>query len=157
MTGCTESGVSLIYQELDQTIERLVPEVEALVARAADDGTVAAEHEEGGYVITTPLRFPDAIGRGRLVARLFRYRDTVRLDVEIDHNRRFAKPDGTASDRRCFFNDFVATTTLVPGTSELSTDFKRQVIAGVRAARDALQRHNRTHTEPWNQVKVVGA
>lgn len=157
MTGCTESSLGLIYQELDQTIERLVPTVEALIARAANDEAVQSEPVEGGVTITTPLRFPDAIGRGQLVAKLFRYRDTVRLDIEVMHNRYFAKRDGTPSERRCFLNDFVAATALPAGAQELRTEFRRQVIAGVRAARDAVQRHNRAHQEPWNQVRVAAA
>lgn len=157
MTGCMESSVGLIYQELDQTIERLVPAVEALLSRAANDEAVRSEPVEGGVTITTSLHFPDAIGRGQLVAKLFRYRDAVRLDIEIAHNRHFAKPGGKPSDRRCFLNDFVATTKVAVGTQDLAADFRRQVIAGVRAARHAVQRHNRTHTEPWNQVKVVAA
>ncbi len=157
MNGCTESSVGLIFQELDQTIERLVPAVEALVSRAAHDEAVQIESGEGVVSIATPLRFPDGIGRGRIVGKLFRYRDAVRLDIEVVHNRFFAKPDGTASDRRCFLNDFIATTTMAAGSADLQTEFRRQVIGGVRAARDAVQRHNHAHSEPWNQVRVVAA
>jgi hypothetical protein len=86
---------------------------------------------------------------------LFRWRESVRLDIEIVHNRAFAKPDGSASDRSCFLNDFTASTRLETGTEELPADFQREVIAGVSAARDAVQRYNRVNQAPWSRVRVA--
>ncbi len=90
-----------------------------------------------------------------MVARLFRYRDTVRLDVEIVHNRMLASPNGGTSERRCYLNDFVASITLPAGSEQIPMDFTRSVLRGVRNARDAVQRHNREQSAPWNQLKVV--
>ncbi|MGD2136404.1 MAG: hypothetical protein PVF27_09595, partial [Gemmatimonadales bacterium] len=114
MNGCIESSPLVAYQELDQMVDALLPSVEVLLRRIADDASVVTEPDEGGYRCAVPLRFPDGIGRGLAVARLFRYRDTVRLDVELEHNRVLAKPDGTPSERRCYLNDYVASTTLPP-------------------------------------------
>ena len=66
------------------------------------------------------------------------YRDLVRVDVEVVHNRMFAKADGSPSDRRCYMNDFVATVTVPPETEQLPPDFERSVLRGVRAARHVL-------------------
>ncbi len=157
MTGCVESQSSLLYKELDETIDRLVPVVEEMFQRFGTSDQISSEPHGAGVMVTLPMSFPDGIGRGEIVARLFRYRDAVRLDVEIDHNRVFTEPDGSASDRRCFFNDFVASVRLDAGSDSIPMDFKRRVIAGINAARDAVQRYNRAHPEPWNEVKVVAA
>lgn len=157
MTGLVESQSSTKYRELDETIERLAPVVEELLQRFGPAERLHSEAYGSGIMITMPIRFPDGIGQGDVVARLFRYRDAVRLDIEIEHNRVFTKPDGSASERRCFFNDFVASVRLDSGTDEVPNAFRRRVIAGVSAAKDAVQRYNRTHPEPWNEVKVVAA
>lgn len=155
MTGCTDSSVGLIYRELDETIVSLTPQVEALLQPIAPDQAVSRESDDSGWRFAVPLQFPDGIGNGVVVARLFRYRDRVRLDVEIVHDRMLARPDGTPSDRRCYLNDFVATARLVAGTEEITADFRRSVLRGVKLARDAVQRHNREETAPWNQIHVV--
>jgi hypothetical protein len=155
MTGCTDSSVGLIYRELEETIASLTPQVEAMLQPIAPDETVSRESDDAGSRFAVPLRFPDGIGSGIVVARMFRYRDSVRLDVEIVHDRMLARPDGTPSDRRCYMNDFVASIALAPGTDEIPTDFRRSVLRGVKLASDAVQRHNREETAPWNQVHVV--
>ena len=155
MTGCTDSSVGLIYRELDETIASLTAQVEAMLQPIAPDQAVSRESEEGGCRFAIPLRFPDGIGNGVVVARLFRYRDSVRLDVEIVHDRMLARPDGTPSDRRCYLNDFVASVALDAGTEEVSADFRRSVLRGVKLAREAVQRHNREETAPWNQIHPV--
>jgi hypothetical protein len=157
MTGCVESGNSVLFRELDATIEELAPAVEDLLQRAGPAEQIRSDAGEGGIKYAMPVHFPDGIGQGQLVARLFRYREAVRLDVELEHNRVFTRPDGGASDRRCFFNDFVASITLPAGTRELSVDFRRRVLSGLHAAREAVQRYNRKHPEPWNAVKVVAS
>ena len=154
MTGCTDSGLNLLQRTLDETIESLVPQLESLLQTLAPAETVSCGPEDSGYKLTVPLAFPDGIGRGQVVARVFRYRDHVRLDVEIAHTRMFARPDGSPSDRRCFLNDFVASARIQP-KGELPPEFRRYAVAGVHAARDAVQRHNRAQTAPWNQVHVV--
>jgi hypothetical protein len=119
------------------------------------EAVVIRESDEAGHRFAVPITFPDGIGHGHVVARLFRYRDTVRLDVEIAHNRMLARPGGGLSDRRCYLNDFVASASLPAGSEDVPPDFVRSVLRGVRSARDAVQRHNREQTAPWNQVRVV--
>lgn len=153
--GCVESGSYLSAQRLDETIEALVPAVTALLQRSTGADNVSCESEAAGYRFTTPIYFPDAIGRGSVLARLFPYRDQVRVDVEVLHNRMFAKADGSPSDRRCYVNDFVATVKVPPESEQLPPDFERCVLRGVHAAREGVQRHNREQTAPWNQVRVA--
>ncbi len=155
MTGCTDSSSPVICRELDATIEQLVPAVEHLLQRLSDAAPVASETEGSGARLTVSLRFPDGIGQGQVVALLFRWREAVRLDIEIVHNRMFTRPDGSASDRRLYLNDYQASIKLAPGTAELPHEFTREVIAGVLAARDAVQRYNRRHQAPWSQVRVT--
>ena len=157
MTGCTDSSLPVICRELDETIENLVPVVEDLLQRLSDAAPVTSETEGSGARLTVPLRFPDGIGQGQVVASLFRWREAARLDIEIVHNRTFTRPDGHASDRGCFMNDFAASIKLPMGTNELPPEFERHVISGVLAARDAVQRHNRRSQAPWSQVRVTTA
>ena len=154
MTGCLESGLSLARRELDRTIETLVPLVEALLERLSPNAGVTSETTDVGLRTTIPLRFPDGIGRGTVLAELFRYHDAVRLDVTVEHSRRFLRPDGTPSDRRCYLNDFQASLTLARGTTELPESFVRSVISGVHAAREGVARHNRLHPQPWHQNQI---
>ncbi|MBE0593627.1 MAG: hypothetical protein IH616_14635 [Gemmatimonadales bacterium] len=155
MHGCVESGSSLVYQRLDEAVEALVPAVSALLERAAAGESITSESDDVGHRFVAPLRFPDGIGRGTIVCKLFRYRDKVRIDVELVHNRMFARNDGAPSDRRCYLNDFVASSTVPADARELSTDFVRSVLRGIKAAREGVQRHNRTQSAPWSQVMVA--
>jgi len=157
MNGCIDSSASLMHRPLDETVEALVPAVEGLLQRIAPDEVVAREPDEGGFRLATPVRFPDGIGRGLVVARVFRYRDTVRVDIEIEHNRVLAKPDGTPSERRCYLNDYVATVTPTAEASELPAEFVQSVLRGVRNAVEAVQRHNKAQRSPWGQIGVVVA
>jgi hypothetical protein len=150
-----DSSLPVICRELDETIEALVPAVEDLLQRLSDAVPATSDAEGSGFKVTAPLHFPDGIGKGQVVATLFRWREAVRLDVEIVHNRALAKPDGSASDRHCFLNDFTASTRLETGSEALPRDFQREVIAGVSAARDAVQRYNRANQAPWSQMRVV--
>jgi hypothetical protein len=154
MTGCTDSSLPVVCRELDETIEQLVPVVERLLQRLSDVAQVTSGTEGSGARLSVPLRFPDGIGQGQVVASLFRWREAVRLDIEIVHNRTFTKPDGSASSRRMFLNDYAASIKLAVGTTELPEEFERQVVSGVLAARDAVQRYNRQHQAPWSHVRV---
>jgi hypothetical protein len=145
----------VISRELDETIGNLVPAVEDLLQRLTGVASTVSEAEGSGINVVSPLRFPDGIGKGQVVVSLFRWREAVRIDVVIEHNRTFTKPDGSPSDQRCFMNDFQASITLPAGTAELTGDFERQVISGVVAARDAVERYNRRHEAPWSQVTVT--
>lgn len=155
MTGCLESSPAVVRQELDRTIDAIAPLVEALLQRLSPDEPLATESGDAGFRAEVPLRFSDAIGRGSVVADLFRYHDTVRLDVEIEHTRRFVRPDGTPSERRCYLNDFEASVTLARGANELPEAFTRAVVSGVVAAREAVTRHNRLHPQPWQQIRIA--
>lgn len=154
MTGCLESGTSLLRRELDRTIEAIGPLVEALLQRLSPSEVVTSELGEAGLKAEVPLEFPDGVGRGAVVAQLFRYHDTARLDLVLEHNRRFVKPDGSPSDRRCYLNDFQASVTLPRGATELPEAFQRAVVSGVHAAREGVARHNRVHPQPWHQIRI---
>lgn len=142
--------------KVEESMSQLVPSVASLLQRITAVEPVTS-HGESGIRLTSPLTFPDGIGDGAVVAELFRYRDAVRLDIQIDHNRVFALVDGRPSDRRCFFNDYRASQTLVPGTESLSSEFVRHVVAGINAAREAVRRHNKQSQAPWNEVRVAVA
>jgi hypothetical protein len=157
MTGCLESGSAVLRQELDRTIESIAPLVEALLQRLSPNETVGTESNDAGFRGEVPLRFPDGIGRGSVLAQLFRYHDTVRLDIDIEHNRRFMRPDGTPSERRCYLTDFEASNKLARGATELPEAFTRAVVSGVLAARDAVARHNRLHPQPWQEMRIIAA
>ena len=100
------------------------------------------------------MRCPNGVGRGTVQAEMFRYHDTVRLDLVVEHTRRFLRPDGSPSDRRCYLNDFQASLTLPRGATELPESFVRSVISGVHAAREGVARHNRLHPQPWRQIRI---
>ena len=157
MTGCLDSGLSLARRELDRTIETLAPPVEALLDRLSPDAGVTSETTDAGMRLTVPLRFPDGIGHGTVLADLFRYHDAVRLDITVEHSRRFLRPDGSPSERRCYLNDFQASLTLASGATELPESFVRSVISGVHAAREGVARHNRLHPQPWHQIRIGAA
>jgi len=155
MTGCTESTTPVLNRELEETIENLVPAVEDLLQRITGAAPVGTAGEGTDLEIAAPLRFPDGIGQGKVLASLFRWRDTVRLDIEIVHNRTFVTPRGAASDRRCFLNDYQASTTIEIGAEGIPENFQREVISGISAAREAVQRYNRRNNAPWSQVAVA--
>ena len=155
MHGCMDSDLSVVTRELDEVIRELSPAVQNLMQRLSDEPPVVAEAEGTGIDISVPLRLPDGIGKAVAIARVFPWRSAVRLDIEIVHNRAFAQPDGSPSDRKCFLNDYHASLTLDSKSTELPADFERQVISGMLAARDAVQRHNRRYNRPWNRIAVA--
>jgi hypothetical protein len=155
MTGCTNSNTTLPDGTLEERLNALVPALVSLLTRITNVEPNVSHHEEHRLQLTSPMDFPDGIGEGTVVANLFRYRHQIRLDIRIDHNRVFALADGAPSDRRCFLNDYVASTTLDACAKALSTDFVRSVVAGITAARDAVRRHNKRCQAPWNEVRVA--
>lgn len=155
MNGCIQSGQQLLSERLDETVDALTPNVLALLQRVEPETTVAAESDDQGHRLVLPITFPDGIGHGSVVARVFRYREQVRVDIELVHDRMLARPDGRPSDRRAFLNDYVASIMIEPGARTLPAEFERHVLRGIDNARDAVQRHNRDQPAPWNQVRVT--
>ncbi|MBI4420657.1 MAG: hypothetical protein HY560_07510 [Gemmatimonadetes bacterium] len=154
MNALTNPRAAQIANELESDVGVLVPAVDHLLSRVTDSESSVVEFDRSSIRLHAAVTFPDEIGHGAVVAHLFRYRDDIRLDIEIEHNRMFARPDGSASDRACYLNDFVASVTLKPGIREFPEEFVRHVVAGVAAARDAVRRHNRRNRAPWNEIQV---
>jgi hypothetical protein len=155
MSAATADDRILKTHAAEETVEHLVPAVEDLLQRIIPEGVVATADEIAGYRMTSELTFPDGVGRGRVVARLFRYREGVRLDVELQHNRVFADRIGAPTERRCFMNDYVASIRLDLGSEQLPADFVRTTLRGMRSAQDAVAEFNRNNPQPWRQVRVA--
>lgn len=155
MTGCMNSNAALPDRELDARVGRLASAVEELLQRITKIEPTVSNLDGSGVRLTSPLTFPDGIGKGDVIAELFPYRDELRLDIHVDHNRFFALADGNPSERPCFLNDYVASITIQDLSESLPPDFLRSVVAGVAAARDAVRRHNRRCQAPWNEVRVA--
>ena len=156
MTGCLTDTRQDLLRRVDDTVTRLVPEVAALLEGLSSSGELRSHQDNGGHVLSIPLRFPDGIGQGALVARVFRYRDVARVDVEVVHNRMLADAVGVAT-RPCFLNDFVDSVSLPPGADRLPDGFRARVASGVRDAVSGVDSHNRRHPQPWGRVRVVAA
>jgi hypothetical protein len=156
MTGCLTDTRQDLLRRVDQTVTCLVPELAALLEGLSAAGELRSQQESSGHVLSIPLRFPDGIGQGSLVARVFRYRDVARVDVEIVHNRMLANAEGTAT-RSCFLNDFVDSVSLPAGAEQLPEEFRIRVATGVRGAVSGVDLHNRRHPQPWGRVRVVAA
>ncbi len=154
MNALTNPRAAQIAAELEVDIGALVPALDDLVSRVTAEDATVAEFDRTSIRLVAPLPFPDGIGHGEVAAHLHRYRDGIRVDLEIVHDRMFARPDGTPSDRACYLNDFVASETLAPGALELPPEFVRHVVSGVAAARDGVRRHNRRNPAPWAEVTV---
>ncbi len=151
--GGSESQIAFPYVSEDVGV--LVPRVEDLLRRVCHEEPSSVADGENAVNLQAPLSFPDGIGVGAVKAELFRYRDGIRLDIQIGHNRMFAKRNGEPSSRRCFFNDYVASVTVSSGKEEIPQNFVRKVVSGVAAARDAVKRHNRQSRGVWDEVKVA--
>ena len=128
-----------------------------LIGAAADSDQVALDNNGGALAIFAPVLFPGGIGQGQLCAEAFCYRGRVRLDVRLAHNRVFARPDGTPSDRRLYLNDFVASTTLNPDQEVVPEAFVQHVLDGVARARAAVRRHNAGPGAYWQEILVAEA
>jgi len=154
MTGCQDSNATLPVVEIDARLESFIPAVVSLLQRITSvKPTVTYVGTDVKF--SSELSFPDGIGEGEIAVELFVYRDAVRLDLHLEHNRVFATANGGPSGRRCYLNDFVASVTLDDEQDTLPNDFVRGVVAGVTAARDAVRRHNRRAKLPWNEIRVA--
>jgi hypothetical protein len=151
--GSSES--QLAFPTVDETVGILVPTVENLLRRVCHEEPLSAADGESGVTVTASISFPDGIGNGVVKAELFRYRDKIRLDIHLEHDRMFAKRGGAPSERRCFMNDYVASVTIPMGAEDIPQDFVRKVVSGVAAARDAVRRHNRQSRGGWDEVRVA--
>ncbi len=155
MTGCKDSNTAVPLSDFDARVGNLVPEVVSLLQRITSVEP-AVTYEAGTDVkFTSELSFPDGIGEGEIIAELFVYRDAVRLDLHIEHDRVFATANDNASERRCYLNDYVASVTLDADEDSFPSDFVRGVVAGVTAARDAVRRHNRRASLPWHEIRIA--
>ena len=141
----------------DAAVTRLVPSVTDLVRRAAGSDAVPLRSGAGEVRLSAALTFPDGIGRGAVVVEVFRYGSAVRVDLAIEHNRVFATRSGAPSDSRCYLNDYVASVTLPLDAAELPLEFVRKVIAGVSAARTAVDRERRRDTNGWLRIAITTA
>ncbi len=155
MTGCNDSNTALPVSDIDARLGNLVPEVVSLLRRITSAEPAVTYGAATDVKFTSELSFPDGIGEGEIAAELFLYRDAVRLDLHIEHNRIFATAADNASERRCYLNDYVASVTLDADEDSLPSDFVRGVVAGVTAARDAVRRHNRRTNLPWHEIRVA--
>jgi hypothetical protein len=155
MTGCVAGNSSDLLRRLDATAERIIPVVGGLLERLSPAGPLTTERDGGIVELSVPVRFPDGVGTGTITARVFRYRTSVRVDLAITHNRVLARADGQPTDRHCFLNDYVASTTLGPDDAALPERFVTEVVQGVGAAVTAVENHNRRHPQPWRRVEVA--
>ncbi len=155
MTGCQDSNATLSVVEIDARLESLIPAVVSLLQRITSVKPTVTYAVGTDVKFSSELSFPDGIGEGEIAVELFVYRDAVRLDLHLEHNRVFATANGRPSERRCYLNDFVASVTLDAEQDTLSNDFVRGVVAGVTAARDAVRRHNRRAKPPWHEIRVA--
>ena len=155
MTGYSDSNAAVPVIELDARLGRFVPAVVSLLQRITSDEPAVTYDVGTDVKFTSELSFPDGIGEGEIAAELFVYRDAVRLDLHVEHNRVFATAHGRPSDRRCYLNDYVASVMLDAESDTLPNDFVRGVVAGITAARDAVRRHNRRAKLPWTEIRVA--
>ncbi len=155
MTGCQDSNATLPVVEIDARLESFIPAVVSLLQRITSVKPVVTYAVGTDVKFSSELSFPDGIGEGEIAAELFVYRDAVRLDLHLEHNRVYATANGRPSERRCYLNDFVASVTLDAEQDALPNDFVRGVVAGVTAARDAVRRHNRRAKLPWHEIRVA--
>lgn len=136
--------------------EALVAEATSLVRRVAGTEPIVSERERE-VRFTAPVTFTDGVGRGEVMAALFPYRGRLRLDLTLEHDRVFARPDGSATETHCYLNDYKASLQLEAEALTLPDEFVRNVIAGVSAARDAVRRYNRRCGSDWFRVQVTRA
>lgn len=150
-----ESGSQVAFPSIEDAVGRLVPEVEDLLRRVSGYEPHTAWSSDAELRLASPVRFPDGVGSGNVVVDIFKYRDGIRLDVRVLHNRVFAQADGTPTKSRCFLNDYVGSVSLEADVESLPQDFIRQTVAGVSAAREAVRRHNRRGQGPWEEIHVA--
>jgi hypothetical protein len=155
MTGCVAQDSADLLRRLDAVVERLVPRVATLLGSVASAGAVTTARASNAVSLEVRVVFPDGIGRGALVARVFRYRTSVRVDVVLTHNRMIALADGRPGDRPCFLNDFSASVTLGPDAEFLPEAFVSGVRAGVEKAVRAVEEHNGRFPRPWGRIHVA--
>ena len=140
----------------DTVPQCLVEATVALVERVTGSTSTVLHVGTGRSVrVEAPVTFPDNVGAGTIMARLTARDESVRLELRLEHDRVFATPQRTPSPNRCFLNDYVATLTMDRNEPALPEKFVRAVVAGVHAARYAVERHNRQHPAPWFRIVVV--
>ncbi|MFB3111052.1 MAG: hypothetical protein ACE10G_03365, partial [Gemmatimonadales bacterium] len=97
MTGCQDSNATLPVVEIDARLESLIPAVVSLLQRNTSVKPTVTYAVGTDVKFSSELSFPDGIGEGEIVAELFVYRNAVRLDLHLEHNRVFATANGGPS------------------------------------------------------------
>lgn len=151
-----------VSTKLDRTTrslpQRVPPAVIAAVAdllRQVTGAEPVLVERETEIRLAAHLSFGDNIGRAHVEASLLSYRGRLRLDLWIEHDRVFARSDGSPSTNRCFLNDYAASTRLPWDATALPKDFVQGVEAGVVAARDGVPRYNSRCRSSWFRVFVA--
>jgi hypothetical protein len=157
MTGCVTRDSNNLLRRLDAAAERLVPHVAALLGEVAPGNAITTSRSGNVAMMEVPVRFPDGIGRGVFVARVFRYRTSVRVDIALTHNRMIALADGRPGARVCFLNDYSASTSLGPDAEDLPEAFVSEVRAGAQQALTAVDDHNERFPQPWSRIRVAAS
>jgi hypothetical protein len=157
MTGCVAWDPTDLLRRLDAAVERLVPQVAALLGEVAPGSAVSPSRSGNAVTLEAPVRFPDGIGRGAVVARVFRYRTSVRVDIALSHNRKIALADGRPGARVCFLNDYSASTSLGPDAECLPEAFVSEVQSGTQRALTAVDDHNERFPQPWSRIRVAAS
>jgi hypothetical protein len=154
MTWCS-TPPSLPLVKPEHGVERLVPAVTDLLRRVSGNEPVIRGGPGSDIRLSASVSFSDGVGRGEVIAQMFMYRGSPRVDIHLDHNRVFAAPGGAPSSKHCYLNDYKASVGLADGAETLPPEFVRSVVAGLSAARDAVRRHNHRWQSPWFTVQVT--
>jgi len=142
--------------EMSVAMERLAPAASGLVRRIAGQEPVRYSRPATHDIrISAPIRFPDGVGHGELVATLFGYRGALRVDITIEHDRMLATPEGVRTGTPCYLNDYQTSITLPLGALELPALFVQRTVAGVAAALGAVQRYVKRSAVAWGMISVV--
>lgn len=153
MTGIVAAPAATDWKA---ALERLVPSVAQLLQRMTGQEPVRMSRPATRDItLTAAVAFPDGIGRGTLVATLFVYRSAPRLDINLEHDRVLATPDGVRTGSPCFLNDYQTSITLAKDAEGLPESFVLRALQGVKDARYAVERHLKRSGRAWPSIAVV--
>jgi hypothetical protein len=149
------AGAATITDPWQEAAERLLPAVVELVRRASRAEPSVQRRDAADLRVRAGLRFPDGIGHGELVADLFRYRNELRLDLRLEHDRMLATAVGGRTNVPCYLNDYQTSVTLSPSAPGLPQPFVVRVVEGVKGALSAVERAGAKSVVGWGLVNVV--